>query len=180
MSFLGFLCHRDGFHSSSSLLWQTRLFEPGDTYLAIFLRSLVQEYKADVYQCVTGTPVRKDVNDLLGLLTFLRYEPYASTKHIWTSIVTSHKQEFRQLFHTLALRHSKIGVRDELKLPSQRRYVITMPFTPIEEQHYQGLFSQMCEEVCYLRRSPFSCLCAIPWISLCSQPSILHALLTCA
>jgi E3 ubiquitin-protein ligase SHPRH len=96
--------------------------------------------------CITGTPVRKDVNDLHGLLVFLRHEPYASTKHIWASLISSHKNEFRKLFGTLALRHSKQSVRNELKLPAQRRYVITMPFTPIEEQHYQELFNQMCED----------------------------------
>ena len=96
--------------------------------------------------CVTGTPVRKDVNDLLGLLVFLRFEPFASIKHVWSSLISSNKYEFRKLFGWLALRHSKQSVRDELKLPAQRRYVITMPFTPIEEQHYQELFNQMCEE----------------------------------
>jgi E3 ubiquitin-protein ligase SHPRH len=96
--------------------------------------------------CVTGTPVRKNVNDLLGLLIFLRFEPFASTMHIWSSLITSNKHEFRKLFGWLALRHSKKSVREELKLPTQRRYVITMPFTPIEEQHYQELFNQMCAE----------------------------------
>ncbi|TVY73430.1 putative ATP-dependent helicase [Lachnellula suecica] len=96
--------------------------------------------------CVTGTPVRKDVKDLLGLLIFLRYEPFASIKHIWSSLISSHKPEFRKVFGKLALRHSKQSVRDELKLPAQKRYVITMPFTPIEEQHYRELFTQMCEE----------------------------------
>ncbi len=84
---------------------------------------------------------------LRGLLVFLRYEPYASTKHIWSSLISSHKNEFRKLFGSLALRHNKQSVRDELRLPAQRRYVITMPFTPIEEQHYHELFNQMCEEV---------------------------------
>ncbi|PBP25163.1 SNF2 family domain-containing protein [Diplocarpon rosae] len=97
--------------------------------------------------CVTGTPVRKDVNDLLGLLVFLRYEPLASSKHVWASLISSHKDEFRKLFGALALRHSKQIVRDELKLPAQRRWVITMPFTPIEEQHYSELFSQMCDDL---------------------------------
>lgn len=96
--------------------------------------------------CVTGTPVRKDVSDLQGLLIFLRYHPYDNIKHIWTSLTTSHKHEFRQLFGSLALRHSKKDVRNELKLPAQRRYVITMPFTPIEEQYYHELFTQMCED----------------------------------
>ncbi|CAG8977726.1 hypothetical protein HYALB_00012161 [Hymenoscyphus albidus] len=95
--------------------------------------------------CVTGTPVRKDVSDLLGLLVFLRYEPFASIDHVWSSLINRHKEQFRKLFGQLALRHNKITVRDELKLPAQRRYVITMPFNPIEEQHYRELFDQMCE-----------------------------------
>lgn len=62
------------------------------------------------------------------------------------SLISSHKGEFRKLFGSIAIRHTKSSVHNELKLPAQRRYVITMPFTPIEEQHYQELFSQMCEE----------------------------------
>lgn len=95
---------------------------------------------------ITGTPVRKDVTDLLGLLIFLRCEPFASTKHVWSTLISGDKHNFRKLFGQLALRHSKRSVRSELRLPAQRRYVITMPFTPIEEQHYQELFNQMCEE----------------------------------
>ena len=37
-------------------------------------------------------------------------------------------------------------VRDELRLPPQQRFVITMPFTAIEEQYYQSLYQQMCED----------------------------------
>lgn len=44
------------------------------------------------------------------------------------------------------MRHTKKYVRDELRLPPQRRFVITMPFTPIEEQHYQTLYQQMAED----------------------------------
>lgn len=122
---------------------EAQMIESGVSNAAIVAR-LIPRINA---WCITGTPVRKDVNDLLGLLVFLRYEPYASTKHVWKSLISSHKQDFRRLFNTLAIRHSKRGIRDELRLPAQRRYVITMPFTPIEEQHYQELFNQMCEEV---------------------------------
>lgn len=38
-------------------------------------------------------------------------------------------------------------MRDELCLPPQKRFVITMPFMPVEEQHYQSLFEEMCEAV---------------------------------
>ncbi|KAH8646058.1 SNF2 family N-terminal domain-containing protein [Tricladium varicosporioides] len=96
--------------------------------------------------CVTGTPITKEVGDLVGLLIFLRYEPFASYKHVWSTLLASHKENFRKLFGSLALRHSKQIVRSELRLPAQHRYVITMPFTPIEEQHYQELFNQMCDD----------------------------------
>ncbi|KAH8598130.1 E3 ubiquitin-protein ligase [Bisporella sp. PMI_857] len=122
---------------------EAQMIETGVSNAAVVAR-LIPRINA---WCITGTPVRKDVNDLLGLLIFLRYEPYASTKHVWTSLITSHKFEFRRLFGHLTLRHSKHDVRNELKLPAQRRYIITMPFTPIEEQHYQELFAQMCEDI---------------------------------
>ena len=121
---------------------EAQMIESGVSKAAVVARMIPRIHA----WCVTGTPVRKDVNDLLGLLIFLRFEPFASTKHIWSSLITSNKYEFRKLFGWLALRHSKQSVRDELKLPAQRRYVITMPFTPIEEQHYQELFNQMCAE----------------------------------
>ena len=41
------------------------------------------------------------------------------------------------------MRHTKALVRSEIKVPPQRRYVITMPFTAVEEQHYQGLFKEL-------------------------------------
>jgi E3 ubiquitin-protein ligase SHPRH len=87
------------------------------------------------------------VKDLLGLLVFLRYEPYCSIKHVWRSLISAHKYEFRKLFGKLALRHSKQSVRDELTLPKQNRMVITMPFTPVEEQLYQELFEKACADV---------------------------------
>jgi E3 ubiquitin-protein ligase SHPRH len=95
---------------------------------------------------ITGTPVKSDVKDLLGLARFLRYEPFASHPQIWQSLVTEHKSSFQDLFGRISLRHTKRMVRDEIALPSQSRYVITMPFTAVEEQHYQSLVQQMAEE----------------------------------
>ncbi|EFX01034.1 snf2 family helicase [Grosmannia clavigera kw1407] len=43
------------------------------------------------------------------------------------------------------MRHTKLVVGDELFIPPQKRYVITMPFTAVEEQHYQSLFRQLAE-----------------------------------
>jgi E3 ubiquitin-protein ligase SHPRH len=66
--------------------------------------------------------------------------------HLWSSLVSRHRSSFHAIFKKLALRHTKQSVRDELRLPLQKRFVITMPFTPVEEQHYQSLFQQMCED----------------------------------
>ncbi|ATZ49983.1 Bcirc20 [Botrytis cinerea B05.10] len=91
---------------------------------------------------ITGTPVRKNINDLLGLLIFLKYELLVS---VWRSLVYS-KQDFHKLFGAISLRHSKQKVRGELILPKQHRFVITLSFNPIEEQFYQEMFGKMCEE----------------------------------
>lgn len=60
-------------------------------------------------------------------------------------MVQSHEDRFRRLFSHLSLRHSKRLVRHEISIPPQKRYVITMPFTAIEEQHYQNLFLEVTQ-----------------------------------
>ncbi|KAJ3579296.1 hypothetical protein NPX13_g1263 [Xylaria arbuscula] len=89
---------------------------------------------------VTGTPVKDDPNDLWGLLLFLRYEPFASFQVAWKALLHTHKALFNPLFNRIAIRHSKQAVRDELRLPSQKRHIVTMPFTAIEDHHYQSQF----------------------------------------
>ncbi|KAI3575394.1 SNF2 family N-terminal domain-containing protein [Fusarium oxysporum f. sp. albedinis] len=94
---------------------------------------------------ITGTPVKNDVEDLQGLLLFLQYEPYCSVNQIWQDLIRHHKSVFQRLFNRIAIRHTKSMVRDELVLPSQKRFVISMPFTAVEEQHYQSLYREMAE-----------------------------------
>ncbi|ROV89479.1 hypothetical protein VPNG_10172 [Cytospora leucostoma] len=94
---------------------------------------------------VTGTPVKDSVEDLRGLLLFLRYEPFASNIPAWNALINADSEGFRRLFNQLALRHSKRLVRHEIFIPAQKRYVITMPFTAVEEQHYQSLFKDVVE-----------------------------------
>ncbi|KAL2828661.1 peptide N-acetyl-beta-D-glucosaminyl asparaginase amidase A-domain-containing protein [Aspergillus cavernicola] len=93
---------------------------------------------------VTGTPLRKDVTDLLGLLLFLQYEPFCG--FIWKRLCTEFKPVMARIVNTLTLRHSKDLIRNELHLPPQKRIVITVPFTAVEEQHYRQLFEEMCDE----------------------------------
>ena len=65
---------------------------------------------------------------------------------MWERLVTKHKHVFKQIFRILALRHTKHQIKDDIQLPPQRRVVITVPFTQIEEQHYSTLFGQMAED----------------------------------
>jgi E3 ubiquitin-protein ligase SHPRH len=96
---------------------------------------------------VSGTPLRKDVQDLHGLLIFLRFKPLDEDARLWSHVITNHRHIFRKIFGAIALRHTKSQIRDELHLPSQKRVVITMPFTAIESQHYDTIFAEMCEEL---------------------------------
>ena len=95
--------------------------------------------------CISGTPARA-AKDLFGLLIFLRYEPYCHLSKDWDRLVTHHRDIFQNIFHELALRHTKAQVKDDIRLPTQKRVVITIPFTQIEEQHYLSMFQQMADD----------------------------------
>lgn len=95
---------------------------------------------------VSGTPVRRGLRDLFGLLLFLRYEPYCLSTLLWNKLVTAHRAAFQQVIGRIALRHTKNQVRAEIRIPNQKRVVINVPFTPVEEQHYTHLFQQMCDD----------------------------------
>ena len=95
---------------------------------------------------VSGTPLRKDAKDLLGLLIFLRLEPYCHSASLWDRLITRYRATFQQLCGNIALRHTKEQIREDIKLPPQKRVVITVPFTLIEEQHYNHIFQEMCDD----------------------------------
>ncbi|KAK7621388.1 SNF2 family DNA-dependent ATPase domain-containing protein [Phyllosticta citricarpa] len=91
---------------------------------------------------ITGTPVKKRMEDLQGLLLFLRFWPfYKST--VWPHLIS---QTLDEVFSRISLRHTKDQVREELRLPPQKRIVMLVPFTPVEEQNYSQLVQEMCED----------------------------------
>ncbi|KAL8849256.1 MAG: hypothetical protein Q9221_005726 [Calogaya cf. arnoldii] len=96
--------------------------------------------------CVSGTPVKKTSQDLRGLLVFLRFPPYCWSSPLWERLITERRDIFRHIFGTLALRHTKEQIKDDVHLPPQRRVVITVPFTQIEKQNYLTLYNQMCDD----------------------------------
>ncbi|OAX83468.1 hypothetical protein ACJ72_02170 [Emergomyces africanus] len=121
---------------------EAQMIETGVTHAAKVARIIPRH---NVW-AVTGTPLRKDMNDLLGLFLFLRYEPLCGMVDVWKRLYQSHKPLFREIIGRIVLRHNKDTIGDELQLPRQKRIVITIPFTAVEEQHYDQLFEQMCDE----------------------------------
>lgn len=95
---------------------------------------------------VTGTPLRKNMDDLFGLLLFLHYEPFCYGGVLRTRLCGRFQRILASIVNTIALRHNKNHVRSELDLPPQKRVVITIPFTAVEGQHYNQLYERMCEE----------------------------------
>ncbi len=95
---------------------------------------------------VSGTPLRKSVTDLLGLLVFLRYEPICLSPQLWTRLMAGFKDSFRTIFNQLALRHTKDQVRNEIQLPPQKRIVISTVLSQIEEQNYSHVFQEFCDD----------------------------------
>jgi E3 ubiquitin-protein ligase SHPRH len=96
---------------------------------------------------VSGTPLRSGHKDLYGLVLFLRAEPFSQSMLIWNRLLDYYRPLFKEFLGKIAIRHSKNLVREDLRLPPQTRHTITVPFTAIEEQHYNQLFQEMCEDV---------------------------------
>ncbi|KAK6529100.1 hypothetical protein TWF694_004317 [Orbilia ellipsospora] len=95
---------------------------------------------------VTGTPVQRSIEDLYGLLVFLRQDPWCGNKSTWEKLCFR-REWFGGVFSQLALRHTKDIVHEEIKLPRQHRTAISLGFSQVEEENYQRLFEQACKEI---------------------------------
>lgn len=115
----------------------------GGTNKAAQVAQLIPRHNA---WAVSGTPVRKNAKDLLGLLVFLRFQPYCKNPEIWDYLVLRRRDIFKEIFGKICLRHTKEQIRDEIQLPPQKRVVISVPFTHIEEQHYSTIYQEMCDD----------------------------------
>nr|XP_018918155.1 PREDICTED: E3 ubiquitin-protein ligase SHPRH [Bemisia tabaci]XP_018918156.1 PREDICTED: E3 ubiquitin-protein ligase SHPRH [Bemisia tabaci] len=84
---------------------------------------------------VTGTPIQKTVDDLMGLMEFLGIEELASLRK-WR-VLKEKRDEFLYFLSCLMWRHSKHEVLDEFGVPPQTVKSVWLKFSAIESHFYQ-------------------------------------------
>lgn len=94
--------------------------------------------------CVTGTPIQRSLEDMFGLLRFLRAEPF-NDRRWWNEVIKNPYERgnigaihfTHDLFRHLMWRSTKLQVSDELNLPPQEERLSLLTFSPIEAQFYR-------------------------------------------
>nr|GLL21004.1 E3 ubiquitin-protein ligase SHPRH isoform X1 [Ipomoea trifida] len=94
--------------------------------------------------CITGTPIQRKLDDLYGLLKFLKASPFDVFRW-WTDVICDPYERgdegavafTHKFFKPLMWRSSKGHVADELQLPPQEECVSWLSLSPIEKHFYQ-------------------------------------------
>jgi E3 ubiquitin-protein ligase SHPRH len=92
---------------------------------------------------VTGTPVKKSMADLQGIFIFLRMDPFTNSL-VWNQVLAS-PADFEVIMSTIAIRHTATMVKDDIAIPSQTRYLLSLPFNAVEQNNYQHLFASFLD-----------------------------------
>jgi E3 ubiquitin-protein ligase SHPRH len=95
--------------------------------------------------CVSGTLIRKDLNDLQCLIKSQRMYPLDLLNvQQWSELP---RYFFDRLFKRICLRHTKEMVGTQVNLPKQSRIMLRSPFSTIENDNYQDLFNRFLAQV---------------------------------
>ena len=97
--------------------------------------------------CISGTPIRRHVEDLHSLLRFLGQEPVASNKRLWKLLASYRfRSTFISSYQRIMHRYAKKDVVQELALPRQMRIIYGIRFTDIERANYNEKWEQCLAE----------------------------------
>jgi E3 ubiquitin-protein ligase SHPRH len=95
--------------------------------------------------CVSGTLIRKNLQDLHSLLKSQRMYPLDKLSlNEWNQLP---RFFFDRLFQNICLRHTKEMVGTQVNLPKQTRIMLRAPFSTIENDNYHDLFNRFLEQV---------------------------------
>lgn len=94
--------------------------------------------------CITGTPVQRQLDDLFGLVRFVRASPF-DVYRWWVEVIRDPYErkdkvaiEFiHKMFKQIMWRSSKAHVSEELQLPQQEECLQWLSLSPVEEHFYQ-------------------------------------------
>ncbi|KAG2135375.1 SNF2 family N-terminal domain-containing protein [Suillus bovinus] len=86
---------------------------------------------------VSGTPARTQVSDLIRVLRFLRVDDVVGPTRMWSRLMKhAFKKQFADLFQRYAIRTLKSAVKDELTIPQQCRYLVSIELGRVERHVY--------------------------------------------
>lgn len=113
---------------------------------------------------ISGTPIKRELNDIMGQLSFLNILPFAVENEInknnFSKLINIHPKnyswnavlnqtisiDFLKIFTNLAIRHDKSLVKEDIHLPKQKRILLTSTFSPIELDNYKIIFEKFLYE----------------------------------
>lgn len=95
---------------------------------------------------VTGTPLKGRIEDLQGLLKFLKVEPVGSYGVVFNHLLEDPTTCIR-LFEQIGARTLKSQVQNELFIPQQQRFVVPISFSAVEKYYYDGNYTNALVEM---------------------------------
>ncbi|KAF8196665.1 SNF2 family N-terminal domain-containing protein [Mycena galopus ATCC 62051] len=98
---------------------------------------------------VSGTPARTQISDLMHVLRFLRINDVVGTqsRHWARLAIPGFSNHFSAFFQTIAIRTTKASVTNELTIPQQTRFLVSIEMGPVERHVYDQNFESILLEL---------------------------------